>query len=314
MKKIFLFIATLSTLGTMATEGALSGKFSVAADKQVVFSQGNLQYQASTNTYRFATEQIDYIGADNANIADDYDGFIDLFGWGTGNNPTLSRMNDHDYQTFTDWGVNAISNGGNMANQWRTLTKDEWVYLFHDRTNAQNLFSLGTIRGIHGAILLPDNWTTPSGLVFDASTSNGLSWVSDGEYYYDTTKENHFRDNAYTFSEWCKMEAAGAVFLPAAGCYRDVNNVGLIGTYWSATPIYEAYAFGLWLDSYSFGSFLDCRYFGFSVRLVQDYDGSVIGIDNTSVSSKNVKRIINGQLLIERDGKIYNAQGVLMSE
>ena len=35
-------------------EGSLSGVFSVGNGKQVRFSQGNLQYQASTDTWRFA--------------------------------------------------------------------------------------------------------------------------------------------------------------------------------------------------------------------------------------------------------------------
>lgn len=35
-------------------EGTLSGLFSVSATKQVRFAKGNLQYRASTNTWRFA--------------------------------------------------------------------------------------------------------------------------------------------------------------------------------------------------------------------------------------------------------------------
>ena len=36
--------------------------FSVSSTKQVHFSQGNLQYQASTNTWRFAEMQWDFVG------------------------------------------------------------------------------------------------------------------------------------------------------------------------------------------------------------------------------------------------------------
>ena len=32
-------------------------------------------------------------------------------------------------------------------------------------------------------------------------------------------------------------------------------------------------------------------------------------LDNTAVETKSIKRIVNGQLFIERDGKMYNAQG-----
>ena len=51
------------------TNGILPGLFSVSETQQVQFSQGNLQYQASTNTWRFAEYQWNYIGNDNSNIS-----------------------------------------------------------------------------------------------------------------------------------------------------------------------------------------------------------------------------------------------------
>ena len=77
--------------------GAISGKFTINANgDQVYFSQGNLQYQASTNTWRFAENQWNYVGGDEFNqhygnvegssnneISSTYSGWIDLFGWGT---------------------------------------------------------------------------------------------------------------------------------------------------------------------------------------------------------------------------------------
>ena len=38
-------------------DGMLPGAFSVSATQQVHFSQGNLQYRASTNSWRFAEHQ-----------------------------------------------------------------------------------------------------------------------------------------------------------------------------------------------------------------------------------------------------------------
>lgn len=74
------------------------GAFSVSPNKLVYFSKGNLQYQASTNTWRFAENQWDYVGdategnvymddvkCNNSYISQTYNGWIDLFGWGTGN-------------------------------------------------------------------------------------------------------------------------------------------------------------------------------------------------------------------------------------
>lgn len=69
--------------------------FSVAPGRQVFFSPGNLQYNAAAGTHqcaegttqpgtwRFAEHQWDYIGSDNTNISASYNGWIDLFGWGT---------------------------------------------------------------------------------------------------------------------------------------------------------------------------------------------------------------------------------------
>ena len=267
MKKLFTFIlALVAGVGTIfATQGALSGKFTINADgDQVVFSQGNLQY---VGTWQFATNQWDYFGESQS------DNHRDLFGFGTGDNPNNVSTDYHDYATYTEWGNNPITNGGNKANQWRTLTRDEWVYLFHGRTNAATLFGLGSVNGLNGTILLPDNWTLPSGLSFTASTSTGLVWTDDS-YYYDSNG-GHFGDNTYTTEQWATMEAAGAVFLPAAG-YRlgadvYVYDVGSDGGYWSSTPYDENYAYYLYFYSNSLNPQNgNDRYNGLSVRLVQD--------------------------------------------
>ncbi|MBR1807836.1 MAG: hypothetical protein IJ776_00400 [Paludibacteraceae bacterium] len=162
-----------------ATEGALQGRFTINQNgDQVVFSQGNLQYQASTQTWRFATNQYDYVGDANKNINDTYDGWIDLFGWGTGDAPTKTSTNEADYATFTDWGTNPINNGG--VDTWRTPTREEWKYLFLSRENAATLFGLGSVDGAKGLIILPDNWVLPEGASFTAGTTVGL--VNKGGY------------------------------------------------------------------------------------------------------------------------------------
>lgn len=253
--------------------GLLPGKFSVNPIKQVQFSQGNLQYQARTQTWRFAENQYDMIGSDNAYIYAFYSGWIDLFGWGTGNNPTNSSMDYNDYSTFVDWGTNAISNGGNQTNLWRTLTKDEWVYLFYTRANAANRFGLGSVNGANGTIILPDNWSTPQGASFTPSTSKGLA---DTGYDYYESNAGHFTDNTYSVEQWSKMESAGAVFLPAAGSRGDgtgVHDVGSYGRYWSSTPYGEGDAYYLVFDSFYFNpQYYYNRYFGQSVRLVKDVE------------------------------------------
>ena len=210
-------------------EGVLPGVFTVVNENNVTctvhFSQGNLQYKASTTTWRFAEHQYDFVGddtygnvyengvkSDNTRIGENrYTGWIDLFGWGTGNNPTASSRFD-DYSHFVDWGVNAITGGG-AANTWRTLSVVEWDYIFVNRPNASSKRGLATVDEVHGLVLLPDNWTMPNGIT---SLNTTLSdWT----------------DNEYDVSQWAQMEASGAVFLPASG--QGSGQIGEVGPYWS---------------------------------------------------------------------------------
>ena len=140
------------------TSGFVEKPFSVSAIKTVTFSSGNLQYHAANNEWRFAPNQTDHIGEENSNISPTYNGWIDLFGWGTGNNPT--NISSEGETNFVDWGVNKI---GNFApNTWRTLTSDEWEYIIKGRPNAEQLIGIAQVNGVNGLILLPDNWTCPS--------------------------------------------------------------------------------------------------------------------------------------------------------
>ena len=263
------------------TPGLLPGLFTINGEgDQVSFAQGNLQYQASTNTWRFAENQWDYVGDDsygsvyengvkcsNTNISATYNGWIDLFGWGTGNNPTITSTNLDDYGTFNDWGSNAISNGGSVANIWRTLTKDEWYYLFRTRTTTTNLGTANArcakvqVNNVCGVIIFPDNYTHPTGINVPININPSVSTSGYG--------------SSYTLAQWEEMEAAGAVFLPTTG-YRwpnnEVNYANSYVRYWSCTPYTndeKAYYTGVnnagttWRGSAE-------RYFGYSVRLVRD--------------------------------------------
>ena len=265
--------------------GELPGKFSVSLTTKVHFSQGNLQYNAKQAIWRFAEHQYDTIGViGNKKIAADYDGYIDLFGWGTSGyndkNPWMTSITDTDYGDGTnniagtayDWGVyNAIRNGGNETNLWCTLTSNEWGYLIRGRANAQKLFALGTIDGINGVILLPDGWILPEGVTFNPSTENGLEW--NGVNYHNTASgANNYADNTYTLEEWTKMETNGAVFLPAAG-YRSsgttIYYMGTQGYYWSATQNGARYAYTLNFHKDILTYYNGYRREGQSVRLVR---------------------------------------------
>ena len=271
-------IAPIIPDSPIVPDGVLPGLFSVSATRQVRFSQGNLQYQASTNTWRFAEHQYDYVGtqtadergnyggnvsgSDNRSISSTYSGWIDLFGWGTGSNPTLSSSYPEDYGTFVDWGSNAIINGGNTTNLWRTLTSAEWEYLLNTRPGASSKLGSGNINGVGGLIILPDSWTLPS----ECSFASGFAIINP--YHYPDWKHN-----SYTLAQWAQMEAAGAVFLPAAGRRKgtDFDNVGFHGYYWSSTPYSKNDAYHMYFSSYNLIASINCsRSYGYPIRPVLD--------------------------------------------
>ena len=235
------------------------GTFSVSATKQVTFSLGNLQYHPKNNEWRFAPNQTDYIGAANSNISSTYNGWIDLFGWGTGNAPTKSSESYSDYQTYVDWGTNKI--GSDAPNTWRTLTRNEWEYVVFNRPNASSLKGVARVNGVNGLILLPDNWTCPAGVTFKSGFHSSF-----GVDYYAAYQ-------TFTADQWSKLESAGAVFLPAAGIRTgsNVDDVQYTGYYWSATSSYGS-SFSGFLGFYSDGASMgnNDRYNGHSVRLVKD--------------------------------------------
>ena len=258
--------------------GSKGGVFSVSATKQVWFSRGNLKYKLRDPIrWAFASHQYDYVGDDNSNISNSsYRYWIDLFGWSTGSKPTTHTTDPSAYcyvnGVFDEWGNNAIYNGGNTPNSgWRTLTIDEWNYLFNTRANSTNLgtddarYAKGKVNNVHGVILFPDGYTHPTGITIPTGIN------STGSTGWD--------NNSYTTVQWAAMEAAGAVFLPAAGRHEDwggmwsVKKVGESGYYWSSTPINGDEARSI---EFSNNNFLvtssSLREWGLSVRLVKNYN------------------------------------------
>ena len=231
------------------------GEFSISNSKKVAFSSGNLQYQASTKTWQFAENQWDYIGGANSNISSSYSGWIDLFGWGTGNNPTFASTDVYDYNmNFADWGKNNINN--EAPNTWRTLTGAEWEYLLGGRPNSHSLYGTATVNNVYGLIILPDDWNEPN-LSF---TSGIKGW----------------ENNVYSVAEWKELEYEGAIFLPATG-FRDgtkTDEVQETGCYWSKTDRGYKHEDCLYFTSsqakmYDYSDY-GWRANGHSVRLVKD--------------------------------------------
>lgn len=230
---------------------ALPGIFSVSPTKQVRFASGNLQN--INGEWCFAEHQYDYLGAYDVTARD-------LFGWSTAatNFGMSTSIDNSDYSgDFVDWGTQI-----GYGDTWRTLSHDEWCYVLVTRPGAASKRGVATVtidgNAIHGLILLPDAWTLPAGLSF---TSGDGSWTL----------------NQYTAAEWEQMEAAGAVFLPAAGLRYGTRlyDVGTYGDYWSSTPGNEYYAFLMVFgDDFVNDDGISSRYGGYSVRLVQDYQNN----------------------------------------
>ena len=261
-------------------EGTLKGVFSVSESLKVRFAQGNLQYQATTNTWRFADKQTDIIGEDNINISASYDGWIDLFAWGTSGydhgavcyQPWSTSQTYNDYYAYgnymsnlydqtgqADWGYNAISNGGNQTGIWRTLSCYEWRYIFNRRETPSSIrFAVGKIEDQYGILLFPDDWAVDNYII---NAPNDL-YAS-----YET--------NTIPATSWNELESIGVVFLPAAGLRIEVGvpYLNKAGAYWSSTAYNYTYSNYIYFIVNEEGDTSDVtnREYGISVRLAQDY-------------------------------------------
>lgn len=143
---------------------------------------------------------------------------------------------------------------------WHSLASSEWEYLFKTRTTPSGVrYAHATVNSVPGLVLLPDDWSTD---------------------YYSLNKVNDANSTAYTDNvisslDWTsKLEAHGAVFLPAGGNRNaaEVSDAGVRGIYWSSTSSTTVSALGFTFISGKFGGTTQgfTRNRGCSVRLVYD--------------------------------------------
>ena len=249
--------------------------FSVADGRQVAFSPGNLQYTKSTDTWSFMESQYSMVETDDMHVGENYadQDVISLFGWGTsgynGRYPYITTYETHyphespdsfygphiesgEFAFEWDWGSNPISNGGIYS--WRTLTTEEWQYLYNRKDDAgDRLCGFAEISGVgsgyvNGIIFFPDG--------FDATGySRGSHW------------------NYIDAATWSSLESAGCVFLPFAS-YRNgttvADFVGRICRYWSSTASGLDSARIFEVDDEVYPASASNRCVGCSVRLVRD--------------------------------------------
>lgn len=259
--------------------GAINSLFTVNANgDQVYFSQGNLMY--SNGIWMFHENQYDRCFTSNVNVSSYYNasGTFDLFGWGTSGynhgainyqpwSTIYNTSNYYAYGSYTynlydqdgraEWGYNAITNGGNTENSgWRTLTMDEWKYVFSTRnTVSGKRYARAKVNGLNGIILLPDDW------------EENIFNLNNG--YYDS--------NTISAVDWTNiLEANGAVFIPATGARygTSLSYVGYDGYYWSASyrpgDSYYARSVAFFDEGGVSPIYNFYRCAGLSVRLVRD--------------------------------------------
>lgn len=274
----------------MIPKGAIDGLFTINANgQQVYFSLGNLQYigSAATPYWKFAEYQWSYIGASAGQNSNSTTADRDLFGWGTSGynhgavqyqpwsiTQTYSQYyaygnasyNLYDGDGKADWGYNAIVNGGNKENNgWRTMTKDEWRYVFLTRAastvngTANARYAKAKVSGVRGVIIFPDVYTHPDGVVQPVGIN--------------VTGDTGWEGNNFISTDFALMEANGAVFLPAAG-YRVAAGISYpneVGCYYASSYYNNENAYRIIFRRYELDtqSYLS-RYCGYSVRLVRN--------------------------------------------
>lgn len=197
--------------------GAIPHKFKISGSQYVYFSQGNLWADRSDlSNLHFESNQYSYNTSYNA-------AHVSRFFWSNSSsnasNSTISA---------TPSGVHFTLQSGFKANGetgWRVMTATEWGYLINNHTCAA-----GKVNGIAGLIILCDGFSYPEGFnVLNPTCGNGGTLPDNTGYTY----------NNYDVTSWAKMEANGALFLPAAGRSNGNNgaqgNIGTEGLYASSS-------------------------------------------------------------------------------
>lgn len=227
LKDGFFFKITIEPR-KLVPKNCISGFFSIGKDSKCYFSKGNLQYSIDEKIWRFAPSQYDrcfssgdtVVGANHKPLFDT-GRWIDYFAMGTWlkgqteTAPLLTATPDEFYEVVFDDNNNLVGDAV-IGSQWTLLTggdDSEWDYLLNKRPDASSKYGIATVADVQGLILLPDIWVMPEGI---KNFQSGLASESGSMYFGNI--------NSYNAEEWEKMEAAGAVFLPACG-YRGGNSI-----------------------------------------------------------------------------------------
>ena len=227
----------------------------------------------------FAEHQYDYVGnavantmiSGNGKVGEN--GTVDLFGWST----VANFFGIHYSENPSLYSGDFIEWGKRIGDGWRTLTKDEWVYVFNTRTgekastvaeNANIRFAKATVNSVKGMIIFPDSGT------FAASEFTTVAAL----------KQTEGGTIAYTKKEEC-------------------NEIEL-----TATPD-EGYEFVKWNDDNTDATRTVAVNSDIEFSATFQVKPTAISQTNQKSKIKNQKVIKDGQLLILHDGKSFNAVG-----
>ena len=192
MKSLFTFLLLTVgfTTGAWAqSSNMLNGAFTITASG-IKIAFSKGNLQQIAGNWQFAEHQYDYLGD-------------------TQNRNSTTR----DVFKFNDYSV------PNDDDSWFVLSSNQWKYLLTARSVTNTLsdgarYTMATLGGTYkGLILFPDSYTHPDGTDFTPGIYNGAS-------NYTAT---------VSLEGWSRMEAAGCVFLPAAGYYSVDGYWGYVG-------------------------------------------------------------------------------------
>ena len=189
--------------------GALKGEFSVSATKKVYFSKGNLWADVN-NALHFEDAQWKTTPASNGSKDASH---VSHFTWSDKVPDAVGNSNSGSNLFCDEANKQSVDGSGKI---YYALSRTEWLYLFN--TSA---------RMVNGKACYSN---AVSGVTIGGSTYNGVFLYPD----------NYNGEIVSSSMTWDDINAAGIVFLPAAGDRNSDNaskviNVGIGGFYWSST-------------------------------------------------------------------------------
>ena len=217
--------------------------------KKVTFSPGNLYWNGTY--FKFENNQYDFANSWNAN-------HVPYFHWSKDAavacaedySDGVRSASDMFFTNATETTAKSNFTVNGETGVWRTLSNSEWNCLLNTRTmiNGKPRYTYKT-----------------NGIEIGGTTYYGLFIYPD---YYDGSEAG----TDATVDSWEEINAAGIVFLPAAGA--SFNPTTGESRYWSSTPnnMYNAHATYFYSDGMLVVGELQSRSAGLSVRLVKDAD------------------------------------------